>query len=101
MEALARQILKKPLEIIVGGRSVVCGDVTQVVEVREEGEKFVRLLEILGHWYDEDRDQRMLVFVDRQEGADNLLRELFRRGYRCLSLHGGKVCGFVVIFIIL
>ena len=40
MEALARKILRKPLEIIVGGRSVVCQDVTQYVEVRDEDSKF-------------------------------------------------------------
>lgn len=91
MEALARKVLKKPLEITVGGRSIVCADVTQLVEQHDEDTKFLRLLEILGKWYDEHEDQRMLVFVDRQEAADNLLRELFRRGYRCLSLHGGMV----------
>lgn len=29
MEALARKILTKPIEVQVGGRSVVCSDVTQ------------------------------------------------------------------------
>ena len=31
MEALARRILKKPIEVQVGGRSVVCKDVSQHV----------------------------------------------------------------------
>ena len=31
-----------------------------------------------------------LIFIDRQEAADNLLRELMRNGYLCMSLHGGK-----------
>lgn len=91
MEALARKALKRPLEITVGGRSVVCEDVRQIVEVREEESKFVRLLEILGQFYnDESEDARTLIFVDKQEAADNLLRDLIRRGYMCLSLHGGK-----------
>ena len=51
MEALARKILRRPLEITVGGRSVVCNDVEQHVEVRAENTKFHRLLEILGQWY--------------------------------------------------
>ncbi|KAK9701196.1 pre-mRNA processing RNA-helicase, partial [Basidiobolus ranarum] len=58
MEALARKILKKPLEITVGGRSVVCEDVTQIVEVREDSTKFLRLLEILGQYYRDDSDLR-------------------------------------------
>ncbi|CAB4423603.1 unnamed protein product [Rhizophagus irregularis] len=49
MESLARKVLKRPLEITVGGRSVVAQDVAQIVEVREDNTKFVRLLEILGY----------------------------------------------------
>ena len=90
MEALARKTLIKPIEIIVGGRSVVAPEITQVVEVRAESTKFYRLLELLGELYDKDEDARTLVFVDRQEAADGLLRELMRKGYPCNSIHGGK-----------
>ena len=90
MDSLARKILRKPLEITVGGRSVVAAEIDQIVEVREEDTKFNRLLEILGQTYNEDPESRTLIFVDRQEAADNLLRELMRKGYLCMSLHGGK-----------
>lgn len=92
MEALARKVLKKPLEITVGGRSVVCDDVNQIVEVRDDDTKFVRLLEILGDLYNNfgEEGASALIFVDRHEAADNLLRDLMRRGYPCQSLHGGK-----------
>ncbi|KAJ6599192.1 P-loop containing nucleoside triphosphate hydrolase protein [Mycena vulgaris] len=90
MDALARKILHKPLEITVGGRSVVAAEIEQIVEIRAEDTKFNRLLEILGQMYNEDPECRTLVFVDRQEAADNLLRELMRKGYLCMSLHGGK-----------
>lgn len=92
MEALARKTLKKPVEIVVGGKSVVAPEITQVVEVRNEDQKFFRLLELLGNLYSDDanEDARALVFVDRQESADNLLKELMRKGYPCMSIHGGK-----------
>ena len=48
MEALARRILTKPLEVTVGGKSVVCNDVTQNVVVLGEEDKFLKLLELLG-----------------------------------------------------
>lgn len=48
MEALARRILKKPIEVQAGGRSVVCKEVTQNVAVVEEDDKFLKLLELLG-----------------------------------------------------
>lgn len=92
MEALARKTLTKPVEIVVGGRSVVAPEITQIVEVRNDDKKFVRLLEMLGNLYDDEQneDARALIFVDRQEAADTLLRELMRKGYPCMSIHGGK-----------
>ncbi|KAF8933031.1 pre-mRNA processing RNA-helicase [Haplosporangium bisporale] len=90
MEALARKLLKRPLEITVGARSVVCEDVTQIVEVREDDTRFNRLLEILGKAYNDDAEARVLIFVSRQEAADNLLRDLIRRSYISMSIHGGK-----------
>ncbi|KAJ3012913.1 pre-mRNA processing RNA-helicase [Thoreauomyces humboldtii] len=91
MEALARKILRKPLEITVGARSVVASDVTQIVEVvPDENAKFLRLLEILGRTFNEDENAKILIFTDRQEAADNLLTQLLRKGYPCQSLHGGK-----------
>ncbi|KAF9887513.1 pre-mRNA processing RNA-helicase [Aspergillus nanangensis] len=92
MEALARKTLHKPVEIVVGGRSVVAPEITQIVEVRNDDKKFFRLLELLGNLYsnDENEDARSLIFVERQEAADTLLRELMRKGYPCMSIHGGK-----------
>ena len=92
MEALARKTLIKPVEIVVGGRSVVAPEITQIVEVRSEETKFVRLLELLGNLYQEEKneDDRALIFVDRQESADGLLKDLMRKGYPCMSIHGGK-----------
>lgn len=92
MEALARKTLVKPVEIVVGGRSVVAPEITQIVEVRAEETKFVRLLELLGNLYEHEKneDDRALIFVDRQEAADGLLKDLMRKGYPCMSIHGGK-----------
>lgn len=89
MEGLARKILIRPLEIVVGARSVVSTDVEQMVEMISEESKFNKLLDILGRWY-ETKTSRILIFVDRQEAADSLLKDLIRRGYHCNSLHGGK-----------
>jgi ATP-dependent RNA helicase DDX46/PRP5 len=90
MDSLARKILNKPLEITVGGRSVVAPEITQIVEVRAEDTKFNRLLQILGEQTNEDQNARILIFVDRQEHADNLMKDLLKRNYVSMSLHGGK-----------
>ena len=85
MEALARRILTRPIEVQVGGRSVVCADVQQNVHVVEEDKKFLKLLEILGQ-----TEGSSIVFVDKQEHADSLLKDLMNASYNsCGSLHGG------------
>uniref|UniRef100_A0A8B9KQC5 Probable ATP-dependent RNA helicase DDX46 n=1 Tax=Astyanax mexicanus TaxID=7994 RepID=A0A8B9KQC5_ASTMX len=86
MEALARRILNKPVEVQVGGRSVVCSDVEQHVIVIEEDKKFLKLLEILGHYQEKGS---VIIFVDKQEHADGLLKDLMKASYPCMSLHGG------------
>ncbi|XP_058853249.1 probable ATP-dependent RNA helicase DDX46 isoform X2 [Acipenser ruthenus] len=86
MEALARRILSKPVEVQVGGRSIVCSDVEQHVIVLEEENKFLKLLELLGHYQEKGS---VIIFVDKQEHADGLLKDLMKASYPCMSLHGG------------
>jgi len=70
----------------VGGRSVVCKDVEQNIVVLEEEQKFLKLLELLGHYQGLGS---IIVFVDKQENADILLKDLMKASYQCMSLHGG------------
>eukprot|EP00106_Octopus_bimaculoides_P003129 XP_014770571.1 PREDICTED: probable ATP-dependent RNA helicase DDX46 isoform X3 [Octopus bimaculoides] len=86
MEALARHILTKPIEVQVGGRSVVCKDVEQHVILLDEDQKFFKLLELLGIYQELGS---VLVFVDKQEHADEVMKELLKHAYPCMSLHGG------------
>ncbi|RMY75635.1 hypothetical protein D0864_09799 [Hortaea werneckii] len=90
MEALARKALTKPLEIVVGGRSVVAAEITQMIEVRPDEKKFTRLLQLLGDLHEVDEDARTLIFVERQETADGMLKDLNRKGYPTVSIHGGR-----------
>lgn len=87
VEILAKKVLNKPVEIQVGGRSVVNKDITQMVEVRPESDRFLRLLEILGEWYEKGK---ILIFVHSQDKCDSLFKDLLKSGYPCLSLHGAK-----------
>ena len=92
MEDVARRALRDPIEIVVGGRSIVGPEITQQVEVRTKETKFTRLLEVLGKFYEEEEDQekRVLIFVNNQETADNLQIELNKKQYVCISIHGGR-----------
>ena len=86
MEALARKVLDKPIEIQVGGRSVVCKDIEQHAMILSEEQKFFKLLELLGLFWDRGS---VIVFVDKQEKADELITKLMKSGYNCAPLHGG------------
>lgn len=60
-----------PFAVQVGGRSVVCKDVTQEVVILEEEQKFLKLLEVLGQFYEKGQT---IIFVDKQESADSLFK---------------------------
>uniref|UniRef100_A0AC34QFV3 ATP-dependent RNA helicase n=1 Tax=Panagrolaimus sp. JU765 TaxID=591449 RepID=A0AC34QFV3_9BILA len=85
MEALARKVLEKPIEIQVGGRSVVCKDIEQHALILTEDQKFLKLLELLGIFWERGN---VIVFVEKQEKADDLVTKLMKAGYNCAPLHG-------------
>lgn len=87
VEALARKVLKKPLEITVGERNTAASNVSQFVEVREESQKFYRLLQLLGEWHEHGS---IIIFLHQQKDVDEMFTELLKFGYPSLSLHGGQ-----------
>ena len=59
----------------------------QVVHIVDEDRKFLKLLEVLGQ---HSANGASIVFVDKQEHADSLLKDLMNASYTsCGSLHGG------------
>ena len=54
--------------------------------VLEDDQKFFKLLELLGIYQEQGS---VLVFVDKQEHADELTKNLLRHAYSCMPLHGG------------
>ena len=38
------------------------------------------------------------MFVEKQESADSLLKDLLKRSYPCLSLHGGIFEIFIYVY---
>lgn len=96
MEMLAKSILVNPVEVIVGGISVIPPEIKQYVEffpvTSEESEneitsvKFERLLEIFKKY----PKGKKLVFVEKQDLADKLLVKLIEKQYQSVAIHGGK-----------
>uniref|UniRef100_A0AC35TW83 RNA helicase n=1 Tax=Rhabditophanes sp. KR3021 TaxID=114890 RepID=A0AC35TW83_9BILA len=86
MDGLARKVLKAPVEIQVGGKSIVCKDVNQNVLIVEEQQKFLKLLELLGIY---SQTGSVLVFVEKQEKSEELVNMLIKSNYMAAPLHGG------------
>ncbi|XP_061385323.1 uncharacterized protein LOC133320742 [Danaus plexippus] len=88
IESLAKKIMKKPIEIVIGERQASSSKVEQFVEIwNSPREKFLRLLQLLGEWAEHGS---IIIFISRQSEADELFADLLRCGYASLVLHGGQ-----------
>lgn len=96
MEMLAKAILHDPIQVIVGGISVVSQEITQRVELFEvtendnkdtiEKRKFEKLLKVLKEF----PSTKKLIFVEKQDSADKLMVKLLTENIPSLTIHGGK-----------
>ncbi|CRG97863.1 pre-mRNA-processing ATP-dependent RNA helicase PRP5, putative [Plasmodium gallinaceum] len=87
IQNMAKKLLYKPIEIIVGEKGKTNNNIYQFVEVMEESKKIFRLLKLLGEWINYGL---ILIFVNKQLEADLLYLELFKYDYKTLVLHGGQ-----------
>jgi len=62
IENLAKKILITPVEVVVGNRGSTNTNIEQHVEVVEQDDKFWRLMELLGEWYEKGS---VLIFVEK------------------------------------
>lgn len=88
----------------VGDRNGISEDIKQIVNVisttnkiGQQGyqteikdKKMSLLLNVLGRWENVDTMSKCIIFTERQDDADKLVRMLLKRGHVALSLHGGK-----------
>lgn len=93
MAALARKALNKPAEVIIGGRSKVAPDITQIISLVSPSyeKKISKTLLHLGQLFAEDENSQVLIFTERQETAEDLLSKLFKASYLSVNtIHGAK-----------
>lgn len=98
LETLARRGLNNPLQIIVGNINTVSKDIDQLLELFESlspeeltRKKFLKLVQVLDEFFKtEPPNSKILIFVEKQDLADQLMIQLISSDYNCTSLHGGK-----------
>ena len=84
IQGIAKKILKKPVEILVGLKGQGAKNIEQHVEIIKKNKSLLRLLEILEKYI----DTCTIIFVDVQSDAIELWKELFKKGFSCCLLYG-------------
>ena len=84
IQAMAKKILKKPIEILVGLKGQGAKNIEQHVEIIKKNKSFLRLLEILEKYI----ETCAIIFVDIQSEAIELWKQLFKKGFSCCLLYG-------------
>jgi len=89
VQALANDYLKDYYQVTVGSLDLAANkDVTQMIEVCVDQEKYTNLLRILKSNY--SPKDRVLVFVETKKGCDMLTRSLRADGFPARAMHGDK-----------
>jgi ATP-dependent RNA helicase DDX42 len=87
VERLAREILDDPIRITTGNVGQANADVTQIVEVLNESEKWPWLIPRLPQFVQEGS---VLIFVSTKLAAEELSNNLKQYDFHAASLHGDK-----------
>jgi ATP-dependent RNA helicase DDX5/DBP2 len=92
VQQLARDLCKEdPAFVKIGSAELKANNnVTQVVEVVPENQKKDKMRLLMNRLHEEDRTQRIIIFVETKRNADILTRELRQEGFPALGIHGDK-----------
>ena len=84
IQLMAKKLLKKPVEILVGLKGQGAKNIEQHVQIIKKEKSFIRLLEILEKYL----EVCTIIFVDEQNEAIELWKQLFKKGFSCCLLYG-------------
>jgi len=84
IQLMAKKLLKRPVEILVGLKGQGAKNIAQYVEVIKKEKSFLRLLEILEKYI----EVCTIIFADEQNEAIELWKQLFNKGFSCCLLYG-------------
>ena len=84
IQLMAKKLLKRPVEILVGLKGQGAKNIEQYVEIIKKEKSFLRLLEILEKYI----EVCSIIFVDEQNEAIELWKQLFKKGFSCCLLYG-------------
>jgi len=87
---LAEAYLTDYIQINIGSMSLTANhNILQIVDVCDEHEKEDRLMKIMTDIAGQN-EQKTIIFVETKRRADEITRNISRRGFPAVSIHGDK-----------
>ena len=94
VQQIASQYLTDPYKVIIGSPDLSANpNITQIVEITEDFNKYKKLVDILERETKGPERKKVMVFTDTKRNADQVTRQLRQEGYPALSIHGDKSQG--------
>uniref|UniRef100_A0A7S3QTV7 RNA helicase n=1 Tax=Dunaliella tertiolecta TaxID=3047 RepID=A0A7S3QTV7_DUNTE len=88
VQHIADAMLINPYKVIIGSPDLKANhNITQVVQMVSDKDKYPKLIKLLGKEMD---GRRILIFAETKRGCDDLTRRLRMDGFPALGLHGDK-----------
>lgn len=87
---LASKLLQNEVKITVGSVGFNCEQIHQEVIYMDQDDKPQRLINILKKITAENDNAQILVFVDRKRVVDKVEMDLYKQGFRVVSIHGDR-----------
>lgn len=90
IQALAEDFLNDYIKVNIGSLNLSANNnIKQIIEVCEEHEKETKLTNLLKE-ISQERDNKVIVFVETKKKVDDIARAVRRKGHNALAIHGDK-----------
>lgn len=90
IQALAEDFLNDYVKVNIGSLNLSANNnIKQIVEICEEHEKETKLTNLLKD-ISQERENKVIVFVETKKKVDDIARAVRRKGHKALAIHGDK-----------
>jgi ATP-dependent RNA helicase RhlE len=89
IENVALEMLNNPVKVSVSKGQATDNVNQDVIEIKEGENKFERLVELLS----QKEIKKAIIFENTKHGSAKIEKELVKRGFRALAIHGNKTQG--------
>lgn len=90
MQILAREYISDYIQLNIGTTNYAANNnIQQIVDICEEHEKDEKLMRILTEIASQEM-RKTIIFVETKRRADEIMKNVNRRGFNAVSIHGDK-----------